>query len=1546
VDGDGNTIDNKGTNTGDGEGSTGTDVDGNGNAINNGGESSGTNGGTGTDVNGDTNDINNDGNNSGTNGGTGTNVDGNGNTIDNNGDNTGDGTGSTGTDVDGNDNTINNNGNNSGINDGTGTDVTGDNNDINNNGGNNGANGGTGTKVDGNGNTIDNTGGSTATDGGTGTKVNGDDNIINSGDLDVSSTDSAKPSTGVDVAGNNNQINQMGKMTVGDFSTGIDVEGNGNAINLSSPDMSITGQQATGVNVSGESNTITLTGNMVVDKDQSSPLAADNFYKASKGINVTGTGNTVVLDGNLQVIADSEYAGHADTAKRGSQEVIQGLVVKGDNNRVELLDGVTMTGETDKIADTAAGDAIASQRKGSTTATSLINVNGKSSVYISGDSSIEGEFLAGANPLFQLSNGAYLELTEGATFTTENATIDNYRQSTLPGLITADSGSTFVNKGDVSLTDTSLVRVYGATAINEGTITINRTSDAAKENSPGLSAMHAREYGTIVNNGKITGKVLNQDSIINSSAAYGFRDEAVANNKVSSMSLMRTYSSGSSAINGEEGELEMYGRGMAMSGTSATKLDNFGKITTDAMWKDANDTTQLSGSIPSASPLDFAVGMAVGSDAGAKTNAIATNHEGGTITVYNAGAGMSAFGAGNQVINQGTINLEKNENYDATKPLAGMAVYGGATAINDTTGVININAENGKAFYSDGNASNRIINRGQINVNTDAGVPADADNSGSLASLVFADGTILSGTTPLDKNAIIFKDSTVSNTGMMTGAGQLSVEGTLNNESNGTIDALTTVSGTLNNSGAVNRAVTVTGSGKVTSSGSMKGGAVMWGTTRLVNSGTFTLGSDSDVKNASMLDMKTNSVFENAAGGVVTGDNNKNAIHLNNNSTLKNDKGATMNFTASSHSAAVNIWNETADFINDGTANATGVSLVASQGNAAAGKAFFWNQDDGVVNFTASQTGQSAVSLTHSNYVGVNDGTMNVSGNGAVGMKGSQNAQLVNNGTINLGTAGTTESGMVAMQLDANATADAVIENNGAINIYASNSYAFSKLGANGRIVNNGTVTLAGEGSGLIQQQDVALEGNGTGGNGTETHAASYTLPTDPTAAAQSTGLRSSINQYTVGTSADGSAGTLTASHVDIQDVNVDTGFTAGTADTSVTFNDVFIGEDIQGEQNITSASVVWTAEGEKDASGNVDVTMTKNAYADVAGDASVNSVANALDAAYTNNELYNSLNLKTSAELDSALKQISGSKATGVSRDARILSNRFDMLADTAPVMNNGLAFNVVAKGDKRAELGNDTTYDMLALRQSLAFGDNQTLTMEYGIARLDGDGNAMSAGDNGVTGGYSQFLGLKHSLPLTEGGLSWDNALRYDVHNFDSNRAVRYGDVNKTANADTRQQYMEFRTEGSKAFKVQEGLTVTPFAGLKMRHTLEDGYSEKGAGDFNLSMSSSSETAVDAVVGLKLSYAGEDGWAATASLEGGPNLSYAKSKRTASLAGAKGQTFSVDDDQQGGGVNGQAMAGVKYSAGNAQFTADAFQWQEDGVKDKGFMLNYKYKF
>lgn len=513
-------------------------------------------------------------------------------------------------------------------------------------------------------------------------------------------------------------------------------------------------------------------------------------------------------------------------------------------------------------------------------------------------------------------------------------------------------------------------------------------------------------------------------------------------------------------------------------------------------------------------------------------------------------------------------------------------------------------------------------------------------------------------------------------------------------------------------------------------------------------------------------------------------------------------------------------------------------------------------------------------------------------------------------------------------------------------------------MGSNGHIVNNGTVYIDSSvsGSGFIKQDGKTIEGSGENGNGTETHYVDFTAPTVPTIddgmaaanAAHSSSSSSDMNNlsgYVVGTNADGSAGELMVSNASMSGVEINTGFTAGTADTTVSFDNVVKGSNLTDADAIQSTSVVWTAQGNTDADGNVDVTMSKNAYVDVATDGSVNGVAQALDAGYTNNELYTSLNVGTTAELNNALKQVSGSQATTVFREARILSNRFTMLADAAPQIKEGLAFNVVAKGDPRAELGNDTQYNMLALRQKLELTTSQNLTLEYGIARLDGSGS-QKAGDNGLIGGYSQFFGLKHSTAFDD-DLAWNNSLRYDVHNLDSSRSISYSDTSKTADSNARQQYMEFRSEGAKTFRLMDNaLKVTPYIGVKFRHTVEGSYKERSAGDFNLSMNAGNETAVDSIVGLKLDYTGDNGWSATATLEGGPNLSYSKSQRTASLQGAAGQAFGVDDGQKGGGVNGLATIGVKYNSNDTTLHLDAYQWKEDRISDKGFMLNVKKTF
>ncbi|EFC7971666.1 autotransporter domain-containing protein [Escherichia coli] len=1609
ITGDSATVDNKGTMTVTDPESIGIQVDGDQAVVNNEGESAITNGGTGTQINGDDATANNNGkttvdgkDSTGTEiagnngkviqdgdldvsgGGHGIDITGDSATVDNKGTMTVTDPESIGIQIDGDQAIVNNEGESTITNGGTGTQING-NDATANNSGKTTVDGkdSTGTKIAGNIGIVNLDGSLTVTGGAHGVENIGDNGTVNNkGDIVVSDTGSigvlingegatvsntgdvnvSNEATGFSITTNSGKVSLAGSMQVGDFSTGVDLNGNNNSVTLAAKDLKVVGQKATGINVSGDANTVNITGNVLVDKDKTADNAAEYFFDPSVGINVYGSDNNVTLDGKLTVVSDSEVTSRQSNLFDGSAEKTSGLVVIGDGNTVNMNGGLELIGEKNALAD---GSQVTSLRTGYSY-TSVIVVSGESSVYLNGDTTISGEFPLGFAGVIRVQDKALLEIGSGATLTMQDIDSFEHHGTRTPELTYADSGAKIVNKGTVEIQNLGFAFVTGenTTGINSGTISLLQNG---KDPAPSPIVLLATNGGSATNAGTITGKVTEQHSVFNKYST-GTSNSFIFNNDVSSITGLVAQSN-STIINTDSGIIDLYGRGsVGMLAIADSTAENQGKITLDSMWVDANDTTAMR-DIASNSAIDFGTGVGVGTDSysGAGKNATAINQLGGVITIYNAGAGMAAYGASNTVINQGTINLEKNGNYDdslAANTLVGMAVYEHGTAINDQTGVININVGTGQAFYNDGTGT--IVNYGTIctfgvcqsgneynntddftsliytggdtitrsgetvTLNKSAAVTdklaGNVVNSGTLSGdqitvssglLENTSGGIINNLVKLDKGAVIKNAGVMTNNvdvsgGILNNAGEMTAQITMNAgadsslvNNTGTINKIVQNAGVFNNSGSVTgRMMSAGGVFNNQTDGAIMRGAALTGTAVANNEGTWNLGSSSEGNNTGMLEVNNNSAFNNRGEFIL--DNDKNAVHINQSGTLYNT--GHMNISNSSHNGAVNMWGGNGRFINDGTIDVSAKSLVVSANNAGDQNAFFWNQDNGVINFDHDSA--SAVKVTHSNFIAQNDGIMNISGTGAVAMEGDKNAQLVNNGTINLGTAGTTDTGMIGMQLDANATADAVIENNGTINIFANDSFAFSVLGTVGHVVNNGTVVIADgvTGSGLIKQGDsINVEGmNGNNGNS--------------------------------------SAGKLKVNNASMNGVEINTGFTAGTADTTVSFDNVVEGSNLTDADAITSTSVVWTAKGSTDASGNVDVTMSKNAYTDVATDASVNDIAKALDAGYTNNELFTSLNVGTTAELNSALKQVSGSQATTVFREARVLSNRFSMLADAAPKVGNGLAFNVVAKGDPRAELGNNTEYDMLALRKTIDLSESQTMSLEYGIARLDGDG-AQKAGDNGVTGGYSQFFGLKHQMSF-DNGMNWNNALRYDVHNLDSSRSIAFGNTNKTADTDVKQQYLEFRSEGAKTFEPSEGLKVTPYAGVKLRHTLEGGYQERNAGDFNLNMNSGSETAVDSIVGLKLDYAGKDGWSASATLEGGPNLSYAKSQRTASLAGAGSQHFNVDDGQKGGGINSLTSVGVKYSSKESSLNLDAYNWKEDGISDKGVMLNFKKTF
>ncbi|HCR3448798.1 TPA: autotransporter adhesin BigA [Citrobacter werkmanii] len=1482
-------------------------------------------------------------------GGTAIIIDGDNATIKNTGTSNISGAGSTGTVIDGNNARVNNDGDMTITDGGTGGHITGDNVVIDNAGSTtvSGADS-TALYIDGDNALIINEGNQTISGGAIGTQIDGDGaRIANTGDIAVDGAGSAA----VVINGDNGSLTQAGDLLVTDgamgiitYGTGNEAKNTGNATvrdqdsigfvvagekntfkNKGDIDVSLNGtgalvsgdmsqvtldgdinvvsvqdsagvfSTATGVSVSGDSNAVDITGNVNISADYGQDALAAGDPPLT-GVVVGGNGNNVTLNGALN-IDDNDLS-----AISGQYLDVVGLSVTGDDNDVEIGGGINITHNEDPL------DGTSSYITG-------ISISGNSNVTLNGHSTIDTNTIVGGHVvLAQVNNGGSLILDDDSVVEV-NASYINSGTFTYNALLMADGeGTSIENKGDITSHGVySVIRAdNGAEVRNSGDILVYATSSNSSEDRVAIT--RANGEGSAVHN-KADGDI----TIISDQTPQGSGGDGAYPLKWYTHTFYAMLATDyGDVVNDKDATIHLQGAGVYGVTASRGTASNAGDIYLDGLvptLDDENNITSTSYWQPSSLYLTSS-GMVAGStDADGDATAINT----GTITVNNAGFGM-------------------------------MALNGGVV-INDTTGVINIDADYGQAFLSD--SSSYIINNGAINLNGSPMDDADSHMGDAPTDKIWIQSLPGSGDSDTQtSDAGFFTNGTLANYGTETLNGDVDVSGGwLYNEAGASL----TVNGTLTINGGANALANygTLDADAISTWHSLfneAGGSIttdlltLNGDVTFYNNGDFTgsiVGGSYQQEIVNTGDMTVAEDGKSLVSGSFYFYNQQGATLANSGSAVEGGENTIINLTRA---------NDSLTQVNSGTITATNGYSAITTVNGSNDPKWIWNTETGVIN--GINPDAPLINLGRGYNFG-NQGTINVQGDNAVAISGGTSSyviNLVNSGTINVGTEqgkedGTNGTGLIGIKGNGKAT---TINNaaDGVINVYADDSYAFG--GQTKAIINNGEINL-------LCDSGCDIYAPGTTGtlddhNGTAdivipdaatapTEGSIPTPPADPNAPQQ-------LSNYIVGTNADGSSGTLKANNLVIGDnVKVDTGFTSGTAETTVVVDNAFTGSNIQGADNITSTSVVWNALGSQDSDGNVDVTMTKNAYADVATDASVSGVASALDAGYTNNELYTSLNVGTTAELNSALKQVSGAQATTVFREARVLSNRFTMLADAAPQIKDGLAFNVVAKGDPRAELGNDTQYDMLALRQTLDLTASQNLTLEYGIARLDGDG-LKTAGDNGLTGGYSQFFGLKHSMAFDE-GLAWNNSLRYDVHNLDSSRSVSYGDTNKVADSDARQQYLELRSEGAKTFTMMgDALKVTPYAGVKFRHTMEDGYKERSAGDFNLSMNAGSETAVDSIVGLKLDYVGKNGWGATATLEGGPNLSYSKSQRTASLQGAAGQSFGVDDGQKGGGVNGLATIGVKYSTKDASLNLDAYQWKEDNISDKGFMLNFRKTF
>ncbi|AWH16882.1 hypothetical protein C1922_05880 [Stenotrophomonas sp. ZAC14D2_NAIMI4_7] len=540
----------------------------------------------------------------------------------------------------------------------------------------------------------------------------------------------------------------------------------------------------------------------------------------------------------------------------------------------------------------------------------------------------------------------------------------------------------------------------------------------------------------------------------------------------------------------------------------------------------------------------------------------------------------------------------------------------------------------------------------------------------------------------------------------------------------------------------------------------------------------------------------------------------------------------------------------------------------------------------------------------------LNQGTLTVTGDGAVAMRGARGATLINDGVINLGTATDNQGrGMIAMQSDGSATLNN--RRSGVINIHSADSFAFQIApGGSGRLINNGVVNVYGQGSAA--------------------HADADTAAADRAGSDLGWQAPRGISGYTVGTNADGSAGQLVlhgGGH--LQDVAVDTGFTRGTDASHVVLRDVVSGAE-GGEKNIRSASVVWRAQAERDAQGNVDVTMQRRDYRELAGD-NQQQVASALEHAYRNDALFHSLEVADQRTFQNALQQLSG--ASLASDAMRVASNAdalWSQLAAQPAGQSRALAFG----GGQTNAFG--VRGDGGAMQVAVQLRGGQVL--QLATAALSADLPAASGQDRL----HSRFAGI--GLAQQWGALQLRHQLGHEQHQLQGQRQLSWGQTRETAHSQRRLGRTMLATTLDMATSLGK-VQWQPRIKASAFDQQEGAFHEQHSNGFGLAVAAGHLQGVQLEVGSAFQRALGTQWRLQADVAASRPLALREQARTAYLLGASGNAFTLPGVRRSG-VDHRLQLGLDYERSNLGFGAQLSSLRQWGERDVRADLQFGYRF
>lgn len=759
--------------------------------------------------------------------------------------------------------------------------------------------------------------------------------------------------------------------------------------------------------------------------------------------------------------------------------------------------------------------------------------------------------------LINLTGNNHIGMTAAGGVATNRGTI-NVGVKTDDGTITASpysvgmqtTGGIVLNQGTVNVNSANSVGLQSDDAngviTNNGTIYID---DTALNSYAFLSKAGSAVNGT-------TGIVINNQSNTDYMRAEGgeIRNNGTLtiNNSVSNVNAMHV-AEGGSALNYGNEQSGVYGTinvgtsssatgtnnvGMLVDGDEAGSATNEGVINVYSKDSYGMKVDNENGSLINNGTINIMAG-ATGSVAMYGEKGTISNGKKGVINMGVSGTVMKATDA--TISNEGTITL-------ANTASTAMRITNNGTAQNAASGTINVNGSNSYALAADDGATATLNNAGTININNGA--------TGSYA--MYGKNATLTNETSGTIN--VLQSGT---TAMFTQVGELTNKGKINLAAADAIGLYVTEGQAVNASGAIidvnsnGKAMNVVGTGSITNSGTINLNAANAHGLYAQNGGTATnLGT-----------IKLNS------SGMAYGMYGSGGAKLTNNSSINGKAENAYGMYGS-------------NMTNAGTISITGTGTGASYGMRSTGGTV---SNTSQIEVTASQA--YGIELTGAG-TATNSGTITVTGTGngtSYGMYGSDGAQLINKGTINVNSTSGTAVGMYATGIG-------------------------SSITNTGNIVLNG-VSITTDYSGISSSDDPDTDATNCTSAGcgnfikVENGATFYNNGQVSSASAMNFNLMSAANTGTIMLARGGSfeapeiSGEITAA-ADI--------VTEGNETTYVNENS-FVGQDSGIKLN--SGSYLFDAYLVTNEAGNQDVVMTMKNFADVVDNG---SVANFLSSNYT----------------------------------------------------------------------------------------------------------------------------------------------------------------------------------------------------------------------------------------------------------------------------------------------------------------------------------------